>query len=48
MGRIIFVTALILMLCRVAMVEELKNYTLDISKVDQGASNLHVNVLLLR
>lgn len=42
MRRIFFVTALILLLCRVAMAEEIKNYTLDISKVNQEASNLHV------
>ena len=42
MKIIIFVTTLILMLCRVAMAEEIKNYTLDISKVNQEASNLHI------
>ena len=42
MRRIFFVTSLILLLCRVAMAEEIKNYTLDISKVNQEASNLHV------
>ena len=41
MRRIFFVTSLILLLCRVAMAEEIKNYTLDISKVNQEASNLH-------
>ena len=42
MRRICFIAALILLLCRVAMAEEIKNYTLDISKVNQEASNLHV------
>ena len=42
MRRIFFVATFILLLCRVAMAEEIKNYTLDISKVNQEASNLHV------
>lgn len=42
MRRIFFVTSLILLLCQFAMAEEIKNYTLDISKVNQEASNLHV------
>lgn len=47
MGRTIFVTTLILMLCRVAMAEEIKNYTLDISKVNQETSNLQVKCFTL-
>lgn len=39
MRRIFFVATFILLLCRVAMAEEIKNYTLDISKVNQEASN---------
>lgn len=42
MKKIFFVTTLILMLCRVAMAEEIKNYTLDISKVNKDASNLYI------
>lgn len=42
MRKTIFVTTLILMLCRIAMAEEIKNYILDISKMNQEASNLHV------
>lgn len=43
MRRIFFVTSLVLMLCCVAMAEKkIKNYTLDISKVNQEASNFHI------
>ena len=47
MRRIFFVTTLILILCRVVVAEEIKNYTLDISKVNQEASNLHVKCSFL-
>lgn len=43
MSKIIFIATLIMMVCHLTMAEEIKNYTLDISKVDQEASNLHVN-----
>lgn len=33
---------MILMICQVTVAEDIKNYTLDISKVNQEASNLHV------
>lgn len=47
MRRIIIITALVLMLCRVAVAEEIRNYKLDISKVNQEASNLHVRCSFL-
>ena len=43
MRRIFFVTALILLLCRGSMAEEIKNYTLDISKV-----NYYMNTKIIR
>lgn len=42
MKTTIFISIMILMICQVTVAEDIKNYTLDISKVNQEASNLHV------
>lgn len=47
MSKIIFIATLMMMVCHLTMAEEIKNYTLDISKVNQEASNLHVKCSFL-
>lgn len=42
MKTTIFISIMILMICQVTVAEDIKNYTLDISKVNQEASSLHV------
>ena len=46
MRRIFFVTSLILMLCRIAMAEEIKNYTLDISKVNYYMNTMNLSMIM--
>ena len=46
MRRICFIAALILLLCRVAMAEEIKNYTLDISKVNYYMNTMNLSMIM--